>query len=345
MFEFARPAWLFLALAVPPLLWWWLRQRRAALRYSDTTILTELPAGRRRLASWLGPLLRVAALLLLIVALAGPRWADAGSRMSTEGIAIEILVDVSGSMAEKDFEWGKQRISRLDAVKKVFQLFVKGGEAPGGERLDGRPNDLIGLITFATRPKSVCPLTLSRDVLLELLRAEQPRTIPEESRTNIGDAIAWGVDDLLKARPRRRIIILFTDGEHNVGPPALKPRQAAQLAASQGIPIYTIDAGGETAGGEAEGEDRTRSAEDRARAVKMLQSISSEKLTKGKYFRAQDTRALIEVCRDIDRLERQQIESFQYRYYYEGFAWFGLAGLLLLLSVHTLEWTLWLRVL
>jgi Ca-activated chloride channel family protein len=344
MFGFAHPEWLLLAILVPPLLWYWLRLRRPALRYSDTGILGGLPAGKRRFATWASTVLRSAAMLLLIVALAGPRWADAGSRLTTEGIAIEILVDVSGSMAEKDFQWDKKRISRLAAVKRVFRLFVQGGAAPGGERLEGRPNDLIGLITFATRPQTACPLTLSHDVLLETLKAEQARTVPEESRTNIGDAIAWGVDDLARAKPQRKILVLFTDGEHNVDPPALKPRQAAQLAASKNMTIYAIDAGGESAGSEGEKLDRTRSAEDRAKAVKILQAIS-EKMTKGKYFRAQDTHALLEVCRDIDRLEKQKIESFHYRFYYEGHAWFALASFVLFVTVHGLEWTIWKRAL
>jgi Ca-activated chloride channel family protein len=353
MFGFGNPEWLFLALAVPPLVWWWLRQRRGALRYSDTLFLAELPAGRRRLAAWGGAALRAAGLFLLVVGLAGPRWADARSRLSTEGIAISIVVDVSGSMAEEDFEWDKQRISRLQAVKKVFHLFVSGGTAPGGERLEGRPNDLIGLITFATRPNTACPLTLSHDVLLQMLQAEEPRTVPGESQTNIGDAIAWGVIALDKAKPRRKVLVLFTDGEHNVEKlkdgsgrdvDVLKPRQAAQLAAARGFPIYAIDAGGESAGAEAEREGQPRSAEDRAKAVKTLKAIS-EKMTKGKYFRAQDTASLIEVCREIDRLERQDIESFQYRYYYEGYLWFGLASLVLFAAVHYLEWTFWRRTL
>src|SRR4029077_14027143 len=115
-------------------------------------------------------------------------WPDPSSRLSTEGIAIVILVDVSGSMGENDFQWEGKQVTRLDAVKKVFKLFVRGGTAPNGERLEGRPSDLIGLVTFATRPSVACPLTLSHDVLLEMLAAEEPRTVPGESRTNIGDA-------------------------------------------------------------------------------------------------------------------------------------------------------------
>jgi Ca-activated chloride channel family protein len=176
-----------------------------------------------------------------------------------------------------------------------------------------------------------------------MLRREEPRTLPDESRTNIGDAIALGVADLAKAGNRRKVLVLFTDGEHNVEPPCLKPRQAAQLAAYQRIPIYAIDAGGVTAGPEAEREGQPRSAEDRALAVNTLQAIS-DKMTGGKYFRAQDTRSLLAVCQEIDRMERQKIESFMVRYYYEGFAWYGLTALGLLAAVCFLEWTVWQRV-
>ena len=60
----------------------------------------------------------------------------------------------------------------------------------------------------------------------------------------------------LKAGGRRKVLVLLSDGEHNVPPPALKPRQAAQLAGNLDVPIYVIDAGGEAAGAEGSGEDR-----------------------------------------------------------------------------------------
>src|SRR5262249_12885199 len=153
-------------LLVPPLLWWWHHGRRAALRFSDTVTLRALPRGRSRAAVWGGVGLRGAALVLLVVALAGPRWPDPRSRIPTEGMAIVVVVDGRGSMAERAFTWQGEPVRRLDAVKKVLRLFVEGGEA-GGERFEGRRNDLLGLVTFATVPESVCPLTLSHGVLLQ----------------------------------------------------------------------------------------------------------------------------------------------------------------------------------
>src|SRR4051812_18436482 len=124
MFHFANPRLLLLALLVPPLLWWWLHQPRSALRYPAAGWLAGLSSGRARAARLGGAALRALAFLLLVVSLAGPRWPDLRTRIDTEGIAILMLVDVSGSMAERDFDWEGEPLSRLEAVKKVFHLFV-----------------------------------------------------------------------------------------------------------------------------------------------------------------------------------------------------------------------------
>src|SRR5205807_1587973 len=174
-----------------------------------------------------------------------------------------------------------------------------------------------------------------------MLNTEQPRSLPTESQTNIGDAIAWGLHTLESAGQRRKVMVLLSDGEHNVPPPALKPRQAAQLAANLHVPIYAIDAGGEVPVRESGQEPRTET-EDRTQGVRALQAAA--KISGGRYFRAQDSAALLSACRDIDRLERREIKSFQYRRYYEGYPWFGLAAFVLLAGVHLLEMTLWQRV-
>jgi Ca-activated chloride channel family protein len=304
-------------------------------------LLVDLPPGRGQIARWGGAILRGLVLLLLIVALAGPRWPDLRTRLPAEGIAITLVVDVSGSMAERDYQWHEERLSRLEAAKRALRLFVAGGEGPNGEQLEGRPEDLIGLVAFATRPESVCPLTLSHSALLRLLDDEQPRAGPDEAQTNIGDALAWGLYRLQSAGPRRRVLILLSDGEHNVPPPALKPRQAAHLAAHLGVPIHTIDAGGDAEQGETTAEGSAPSAADRISGERALQAVA--KLSGGQYFRAHDTQGLLAVCRRIDRLERAAIQSFQYRRYYEGYPWAGLASFVFLVLLYLLEWTVWRR--
>ena len=341
MFHFAAPWFLLLLLAVPPLAWLALRRRDAALPHPSLRLFAGLAVGRSSVARYGGLGLRLLALTCLAVALAQPRWPDLRTRLDTEGVALMMVLDVSGSMAERDFDWGGEQVSRLDAVKRVFRLFVAGSGAeeklPGGETaaLEGRPDDLVGLVSFGTRPEVACPLTLSHPALLRLLDAEEPRGQAGESETNVSDAVALGLQRLRSAGPRRKVLILLTDGEHNVGAPASRwsPRQTAQLAASLGVPIYAIDAGSDDV------SEADRPGRDRAKAT--LHDVAS--ISGGKYFAAHDGGSLLAACREIDRLERTKITSFQYRRYHEGYPWFGLASFVCFVSAVALERTLWRR--
>jgi Ca-activated chloride channel family protein len=334
--HFNQPAWLLLLLVVPPLLWRWRRWGRAALRFSDTGLLADLPKGRSVRALRGGLWLRGIGLASLAVALAGPRWPDSGTRLPTEGIAIAIVVDVSASMSDRDFLWQNQLMSRLEGVKKVFRLFVAGGEGPAGEKLLPRSHDLISLVTFATRPDTACPLTLDHAALLKILDAEEARTVVTEATTNPGDAIAWALVGLNKAPTRRKVLIFLTDGESNVPPPAYTPRQAAQLAGNLDIPIYAIGAGPEFA------DEPKEDIGDAAKARKVMEEIA--KISKGVCFQAADGKALVDACGKIDQLERTRIMSFQYRNYYEGFTWFAVLALACWLAVVVMESTRWRRV-
>src|SRR5205823_4663446 len=198
---------------------------------------------RGAIARCAGVLVRGLAVAAVVVAQAGPRWPDPGSRIPTEGIAILLIVDVSNSMNEEDFLWDGQPAPRLAAVKKAFRLFIAGGEGPGGVGLPGRKSDLFGLVTFTRKPKSSCPLTLSHDALLQILDREEAGKGGHDVETNIGDAIAWGVHRLNTSPFKQKVIVLVTDGEQGEIPDALKPRLAAQLAAHFGVPTFTVDAG------------------------------------------------------------------------------------------------------
>src|SRR5690606_37792005 len=231
---------------------------------------------RRPLAEWGALALRSLALVMVVLALANPRWPDLKTRIHTEGIAIVLLVDVSSSMGTPDFDWKGEPATRLEAARRVFRLFVQGGEAEG-VRFEGRPTDHLGMITFATRYENVIPLTLSHSVLLNQMERERPQMDPTRSWTNLSDAVVMGLDRLKDAGPERRVLVLLTDGVHNVNPPpsGWKPRQTAQLAASLDVPIYVIDAGAEGVGsveGEAAADESVaNAAARRAEAVHVMQ--------------------------------------------------------------------------
>ena len=342
MLRFANPEFLWLAPAAVPIAWWWLRRRRPALRYADTRLFAGLPAGRARRAKWGGAILRGLTAVTLILGCAGPRSPDERTRLPAEGVAIVLALDVSGSMATADAPWnpGSPPISRLEAAKRAFKLFVAGGDAPDATHFEPRPADQIGLVTFAVLPQTACPLTLNHTVLLRVAESQEPKA-GLDAGTNIGDAIAEGMIRLEGARHRRKVLIVLSDGEHNVsregvaGTEApLKPRQAAQLAANLGVKVYTIDAGGTAPPGTPADEAAQREA-----GRETLRVVAS--MTGGQSFAASSGPELLAAYREIEALEKSPVESFQYRRYFEYYPWCAAAAVVLLLATHLLDRTRW----
>lgn len=329
--EFAQP-WFLLALAVP-ISYLVLRRPRATLRFPGGPLI-GLPTAH--LPIIVGTSLRFLALVALAIALAGPREPDLKTRIVTEGIAIVFVLDTSGSMQDESFEWqpGSARISRAEAVRRAFRLFVAGGEGPDGTRFEGRSTergtDAVGLVTFSNWPQTVCPPTLNHSVLLRVLDGVEPPTV-RDTGTNIGDALAEGVARLDKMEGRRKVLILLSDGEHNVDlidprRQPLRPRQAASIAANLGVVIHTIDAGGEAAGDDA-------GAEERRRAGRAINADAAQQ-TGGQAFSANDGSQLLDVCRAIDSLERQPLVSPVYRRHHEHAPWYaGVAAMLAAIAV------------
>jgi Ca-activated chloride channel family protein len=348
MLEFAN-GWLLLLLPLVPLLFvWWLWRPRAALRFADIRPFAGLRSRRAWLARILGASVRSLALLSLIIALAGPRRPDLKTRLPTESIAIMIVMDVSGSMNQETFTWqeGSAPISRREAAQRAFKLFIRGGDAPDGTHFEGRSTergtDAIGLVTFSNWPEPLSPPILNHSVLLRLLEGQRKGSVRDEG-SNIGDAIAEGLIRLRKAAPERRALILISDGELNPPPEfnpkrkPLMPKQAAQYAANLGIPIYVIDTGGDPPA-----NAKPDVISDRAEARRINQAVAE--MTGGRSFAANNGRELLEVCRTIDRLERQPILSHAYRRYFEFYSWFVGVGLALIIAIAALELTRWRRI-
>jgi Ca-activated chloride channel homolog len=342
--EFAEPWFLFL-LPVPILLWLCRRLgRRAALRYPSVRLLDGIP--RARVPVIARELLRFLAVLAVVLALAQPRTPDLRTRIPADGIAIVFVLDTSGSMQETTFIWdpGSSPITRAESARRAFRLFIAGGDGPDGTHFDGRSTergtDAIGLITFSNWPHPVCPPTLNHSVLLTILDNVRPATA-RDTATNVGDAIAEGVNRLDRVNARKKVLIMLSDGEHNLDlsdadRQPLKPRQAASLAANLQIPIYTIDTGGEPP------IDNTDAAKQRLAGRRINEAVAE--MTGGKSFTANDGHQLLDVCRQIDALERNPMPAPVYRRYHEYYPWLALLGAALATFAFVLEQTVWRRV-
>jgi Ca-activated chloride channel family protein len=346
-FRLYSPYWLILVPVVIGALWWRFRpQKRPAAVFSSVSDLRSLPVtGAQRLKRAL-PYLYGLGLCLVIAGMARPQAGKAESRLSGEGIAIEIVLDVSGSMEAIDFQLKGRDVSRLEAVKQVIQDFVLGSRASG---LSGRPDDLVGLVAFGGFADSKCPLTLDHGALVDIvqgllvpkpIRDSQGRVInaqslQEELATAIGDGVAVAVDRLRGAKARSKVIVLLTDGDNNAG--AVDPREAARIAAESGIRLYTIGIGRngvipipqeDEFGNRVLVPGQFRIDED------MLREMAQT--GKGRYFHASDTEGLSQVYAEIDKLEKSKVEETKYSEYIELFRWLAGSGLAMILLVGVL---------
>ena len=315
---FHSPLW-FLLLPLLVLIGWRLFKSRdsRAINFSSTSLVSQLTPTFRQRILWLPKLLTLLALLFLIISLARPREGRDQTTTESEGIAIEMIVDRSGSMRALDFKIDGEHVDRLTAIKNVAAKFILGDES-----LDGRFSDLVGLITFAGYADGVTPPTLDHRFLTSSLDNTQIVDVRSEDGTAIGDAIALAVEKLNALDERReqkvksKIMILLTDGENTAG--QLEPIAAAEVAQTLGIKIYAIGIG--TKGQapvpvqDAFGRRRVRMMEvniDEATLKKIAE------VTGGKYFRATDTDSLASIYAEIDQLEKTKVETETYVDYLE----------------------------
>lgn len=364
--HFAFP-WAFLLLLAIPVVVWASRRgkRQGTIRFSSVANASNSGVSWRMRLRWLLPALRVLVLMLLTIGLARPQQGRDAVREVSQGVAMEMLVDRSGSMGQELIDDGR-RVSRLDVVKQVFKEFVQGNQ----KDLKGRPNDLIGMVAFARYADTVCPLTLSHEALDYFLDSISVVTRRSEDGTAIGDALALGAarlktaEDQLKQANRSlqlkgggvdpasgapasgytiksKVIILLTDGQNNAG--KRSPLEAARMAREWGIKVYAIGVGGREATMALQtpfGEYKVPAGPGVDEAT--LKAIAEE--TGGACWLAESTDKLEAVYREIDRMEKTEIEAIRYLDYLERFPVFVLAALVLLCFEQVLASTVFRRI-
>ena len=318
--------WFLTLLAIVPFVGWlmWRTGRLPSINFSSAASDWSVPPTLKQRLLWLPSVLTLMAITLMIVSLARPRHGREQTMISSEGIAIEMVVDRSGSMRALDFEIDGRNVDRLTAIKNVASKFVLGeNDASNEQPLEGRVNDLIGLITFAGYADAVTPLTLDHSFLVQTLDRTKIVSQRREDGTAIGDALSLAVDKLNSLDGRQKetiqskIIILLTDGENTAG--EIEPNVAAELAETMGIKIYTIGVGTR---GVAPFPIR-RLPNGRVVIRNEYVNIDEEALraiaasTGGKYFRATDTKSLEAIYEEIDQLEKTEVEALQFVDYKE----------------------------
>ena len=311
---FAYPwvLWALLLIPVLGLVFWKRKQKMVTeLTFSSLQPFDHTPRTLRERLHHAPLWLRLAALAFFIIALARPQSVSSRENVSTEGIDIVLLLDISGSMLAEDFS-----PNRMQAAKQVAEEFI-----------DGRTNDRIGLVIFSAESFTQCPLTTDYPVLKSLLKEVKNGMIADG--TAIGLALANGVNRLKDSKAKSRVMILLTDGVNNRG--EIDPITAAKIAATYNLRVYTVGVGAQ---GEAPYPVETPFGIQRRLIPvdldeKTLSAVAD--MTGGKYYRATDNRKLKAIYKEIDQLERSRIEVTAYKRYSEKFYGWLFGGLFLVL--------------
>lgn len=309
---FLYPYIFWLAVIVPLLVAYYIFVARREATLTVSTIGGK--RAPRTLRYWLRPLpfiLRMAALVMFIIALARPVEITHEQETTTDGIDIVLSMDISGTMLARDF-----KPDRLTAAKRLAAEFVAE-----------RRGDRIAVVAFAGEAFTQAPLTSDQATIETMLSRLRSGVV--EDGTAIGNGLATAINRLRESGAKSKVIILLTDGVNNRG--QISPLMAAEIARDMGIKVYTIGVG--TRGRapypavDIFGNQTTVMA-DVEIDEELLEEIAS--MTGGKYYRAVNDEALREIYAEINTLEKSKVQVTDYQTYEELFLMWVILGIALL---------------
>jgi Ca-activated chloride channel family protein len=322
MISFLNPLYLLLLIFIP-LLYWYKKsnydRHSAHLQYSTLRIISSVVKFSDRKRAVLD-ILKLSALGLAVIAFARPRAGIKTEEVKTKGTDIMLCLDTSTSMRALDFK----PMNRFDAAKKAAIEFVKG-----------RKYDRIGVVVFAGISFIQCPLTVDHGAVVDFLEKSEIG-MTQVDGTAIGTALSTAVNRMKDSEAKSKVIILLTDGRNNMG--EIDPITAANLAQSFDIKVYTIGCG--IRGPSLYPIEHPLFG---IQYVPINEEIDEDTLiriasiTGGKYFRATSPRALYDIYKEIDSLEKTEFKVEEYTEYRELFVYFLFPALLLFLASVILE--------
>jgi len=323
---FASPDYFYMLLLIPVIVIWYVfrfRRSQPSLRVSSTLAFAKINRGNK---TWLYHglfVLRMMAMVLMVVALARPQSTSSHNDVSVEGIDIIIAQDISGSMLAQDFT-----PNRIEAAKEVGIDFIKG-----------RPTDRIGLVVFSGESFTQCPLTTDHNVLINLYSELHSGMI--DDGTALGDGLATAVNRLKDSKTLSKVIILLTDGVNNMG--SVDPVSASEIAKLYGVRVYTIGVG--TQGYAPIPVQTPFGTQLQNMQVEIDEALLERiaEMTGAKYFRALNKAALVDIYKEIDRMEKSKIDVTEFRKKSEEFMPWALAGMLLLITELLLRYSVFRR--
>ncbi|MDE7412143.1 MAG: VWA domain-containing protein [Paramuribaculum sp.] len=305
--QFAHPNYLWLLLILIPYIVWYVYHHKkdyAAIGLSTTRAFGKMIPSYKVFLLHAMYAIRILLLATLIIIFARPQQHDKWSTVRTEGTDIVLALDISSSMLSRDFS-----PNRFEAAKKVASQFVAG-----------RQNDNIGLVIFAGESLTGVPMTTDNAILTNYINSVNMNMLKDG--TAVGDGLATSINRIKEGKAVSKSIILLTDGSNNAG--VVDPLTAAEIAKKYGIKVYTIGVG---TNGTA--PYPTQNAYGGITYTNLPVVIDEATLrtiaqtTGGQYFRATDETVLAQVFKEIEALQKSEMDVRNFSHTEDDYLLFG----------------------
>ena len=321
MFRFGNSEYLWGLLIIPALtfffIWSRIARKKALKRFGKMEILQQLMPFASKSRPVIKFFILMLALAIIIVGTARPQFGSKLKKVKREGVELIIALDVSNSMMAEDIQ-----PNRLERAKRAISRLV-----------DRLKDDKIGLIVFAGDAYTQLPITSDYNSAKLFLNSINTQIVPKQG-TAMGSAINLAVRSFTPNGQANKAIIVITDGENHEDDPVA----AAKAASDNGIIVHAIGMGlpqGSPIPVLKNGQKDYLKDRDGNVVITKLDEQMLEKVAVaggGIYVRANNAQVGLNTLFDeINKMEKEEMESRIYSEYDDQFQYFFAVGLFLLL--------------
>ena len=321
MFRFGNSEFLWVLLIIPvlALIFTWSRiaRKRALKRFGHEQTMHVLMPFASKSRPVFKFIVLMLALAFFIVGAARPQFGSKLKKVQREGVELMIALDVSNSMMAEDIQ-----PNRLERSKRAISRLI--------DRLE---DDKIGLIVFAGEAYIQLPITSDYNSAKLFLNSVNTQIVPTQG-TAIGSAINMAARSFSPEGESNKAIIVITDGENHEDDAV----SAAEQAAENGMVVHTIGMGlpeGSPIPVLRNGQKDYLKDNSGEVVITKLNETMLEKISSagnGIYVRANNAQVGLNALFDeINKLEKEEMESLVYSEYDDQFQYFFAIGLFLLL--------------
>ena len=321
MFRFGNIEYLYLLVIIPVLILLFMilfsLRKKALRRFGNMHVIEPLMPALSFVRPVIKFMLIVLALTSLIFGIARPQFGSKLREIKREGVEIIIALDVSNSMMAEDIQ-----PNRLERAKQAIAKMV-----------DRLVNDKIGLIVFAGDAYIQIPITTDYVSAKLFLNTISTDIVPKQG-TAIGSAIELGMKSFTQQEETSKALIIITDGENHED----DAMEAAKAAVEKGVRVHTIGIGlpkGAPIPIYSGGQKNYLKDNSGKTVISKLDEDMLRKIAtagEGVYIRSSDTRVgLDKLFDEINKMEKQEMESRVYSDYDERFQYVFAIGLFFLL--------------